>query len=65
MKFKKIKSKKDNREICPAHPPTLILEKEMEAIDMTPIYYFRVLRSIRSGTLLRWDKAEKGIYKSN
>jgi len=31
-------------------------------IDYTPIHYFRICRPIRSGSVVRWDEAEKVLY---
>lgn len=46
------------REIEVAH-----VEEKAAAIDHTPIYYIRVTKPIRTGTLLRWDTASGKIER--
>jgi hypothetical protein len=38
------------------------VERTTQAIDYTPIHYFRICRPIRSGSVVRWDEAEKVLY---
>lgn len=37
------------------------VERTVQAIDFTPIHYFRTCRPIKSGSVIRWDEAEKKI----
>lgn len=36
-------------------------ESTMRAVDFTPIYFFRACRTIKPGSLIRWDAAEKKL----
>lgn len=38
-----------------------IVERTTRAIDHTPIHYFRAVRTIKNGTVIRWDVAEQKL----
>lgn len=41
----------------------IIVQLKTEAIDFTPIYYLKIARNLRAGTVLRFDTAETEIYE--
>lgn len=38
------------------------VERQTQAIDYTEIHYFRTCRAIKSGSVVKWDEAEKVLY---
>jgi len=44
--------------------PVAVLAQKAEAIDFTPIYMIRVVKTLRPGDVLRFDVAETDIYKN-